>query len=286
MKQKIEYLLCSEVDDRKTYEAAEAGFCDYVMPFKMSEEEFSSRFWGPEGNQREFSYIAVVDNKPIGLVLGGIRDFDGVKTMRCGMLGVGEEYRGKGVAQELMNLHMAAARSAGCDRLFLEVINGNDRAVSFYKKLGYVGTYDIKYFSYTRKQFKMINLPPNTELRDSSLDEVKAIRRALQDVHIHWQREMESLDTDYRFKVLEQDGSIAAVIAYNKTVIPFLYVLPPYRNQKLGTALLHEALREMDDEGKIILSFTNNAAMEMFSLATEGQRADISQFEMYRAIKE
>ena len=47
------------------------------------------------------------------------------------------KYRGKGISQRLMEFHREEAKKLDCKQLFLEVIVSNDRAINFYKKLGY-----------------------------------------------------------------------------------------------------------------------------------------------------
>lgn len=278
----IEYKLCTEVPEEQIYQAAMSGFCDYIIPFNMEADFFSSHFWGPEGNKKEWSFIALDEGKPIGLVLGGIRIFDGRKTMRCGMLGIAPEYRGHGIAHKLMDLHKQTAVDEGCRQLFLEVIKGNDRAVKFYANLGYVKVYDIRYFSLKKSRLLCQPSPISSGVEKSSFREIAAYRSTLTDVHLHWQREVESFHTaDTEYRVIRHEGEIAATIAFSSKVIYFLYVGQQFREKGYARALLNNAVESFPDDKLFTLSFTNNALLETFCIHLEAERNKIAQYEMY-----
>ncbi|MDZ5610601.1 GNAT family N-acetyltransferase, partial [Bacillus pseudomycoides] len=128
----IHYKKCSEVNTDFVYEAFRDGFSDYMIKMEISKEDFIKRFFGSEGNKLEHSHLALDENKPIGVILGGIKDYESIKTMRCGALAVHLDFRGTGVSQKLFELHKEEAIKNGCQQLFLEVIVGNDRAIQFY----------------------------------------------------------------------------------------------------------------------------------------------------------
>ncbi|MEW8955828.1 GNAT family N-acetyltransferase [Clostridium sp.] len=133
----ITYKRCNDVDEDLIYEAFTIGFSDYIVKFNMAKEAFFNHFFGAEGNSKEHSFIALDNNKPIGVIFGGINIYEGIKTMRCGTLAVIPEYRGKEVSQELFKLHKNEGLNNNCTQLFLEVITENYRAVRFYESLGY-----------------------------------------------------------------------------------------------------------------------------------------------------
>lgn len=58
----------------------------------------------------------------------------------CGTLGMGvlKEYRGRGIGERLIRAAIAAARSAGFDRVELSVYGRNARAAALYRKVGFV----------------------------------------------------------------------------------------------------------------------------------------------------
>ena len=144
----ISYKRCTEVNEDIIFQAFQIGFSDYIIQIEMTKDFFMDRFFGPEGNCLEYSVIALDEDKPVGLNLGGIKIFEGIKTLRCGALCVHPDYRGTEVSKRLFRLHKEIAIANGCKQLFLEVIAGNDRAINFYEKKGYEKVYDMVYYSY------------------------------------------------------------------------------------------------------------------------------------------
>lgn len=62
--------------------------------------------------------MALDGDKSIAVILGGIKDYESIKTMRCGTLAVHPDYRGMGVSQHLFELHKEEAVQNGCKQLF------------------------------------------------------------------------------------------------------------------------------------------------------------------------
>jgi len=86
-----------------------------------------------------FSVICYVDDKPTGL----INCFDAFSTFSCKPLVnihdvvVLEEYRGLGLSQKMLAQVEVIARSKGCCKITLEVLQGNTVAKSSYNKFGF-----------------------------------------------------------------------------------------------------------------------------------------------------
>ena len=52
-----------------------------------------------EGNSLEHSFLSLDGDKPVGVILGGIKIYESIKTMRCGTLAIHPKYRGIGVSK-------------------------------------------------------------------------------------------------------------------------------------------------------------------------------------------
>jgi ribosomal protein S18 acetylase RimI-like enzyme len=84
--------------------------------------------------QRELFYVAEVDGRLVGTAMAG---YDGHRGWVY-YVGTDEEFRRQGVAAALMRRVEDGLRDAGCSKLNLQVRDGNDEAVEFYRTLGYV----------------------------------------------------------------------------------------------------------------------------------------------------
>ncbi|MCB9756771.1 MAG: GNAT family N-acetyltransferase, partial [Myxococcales bacterium] len=137
----------SELGIAACHAAFTRGFADYAVPLDLSLEQFEQRFFGVECNAPERSHVALVDGAPVGVILGGARPFAGAPTLRMGAMAIAPEHRGRlGISDALFERHLASARAAGCSQLWLEVIEGNARALAFYRRRGYSEFGRLRYY--------------------------------------------------------------------------------------------------------------------------------------------
>lgn len=97
------------------------------------------------GNNEGKCYLALDDNKVIGLIMGYVRAYDeydylDYKCPRSGEISeliVSKNIRSNGVGQKLMNKMEEYFKSIGCEYIFIDVFAYNDKAINFYRKQGY-----------------------------------------------------------------------------------------------------------------------------------------------------
>lgn len=88
-----------------------------------------------------YTLLAFCNGKPAGL----LNAFEGFSTFKCAPLLnihdviVASEYRGLGLADQLLEAAEGIARRNGCCKLTLEVLEGNSRAQSVYRRNGFDG---------------------------------------------------------------------------------------------------------------------------------------------------
>ncbi|WP_081799312.1 GNAT family N-acetyltransferase [Neobacillus jeddahensis] len=277
----IQYYCCTEVEDRFIYQAFHTGFSDYLIKMDISEDVFLARFFGPEGNRRENSFIAFDQDEPVGVILGGMKIYEGIQTMRCGTLAVHPEYRGKGISQRLFELHKEEAVKHGCKQLFLEVIVGNDRAIRFYEKLGYVKIYDLVY--YTHGDLSLLQ-KPHSEFIINRIDFAEFKQAAgKSDYHINWQNDLayiEKTNNTYYYSAMMHDCLIGCLAVSKTGTIHFLMVDKRKRVKGVGTQILQTAVEELN-LSRISAGFPNNSLLEGFLKKKGFKKGDLKQFEMY-----
>jgi GNAT superfamily N-acetyltransferase len=279
----ISYKRCSEVEIDLVHDAFQIGFSDYIIKIQMPKELFISRFFCTEGNSLDKSFIALDENRSIGIVLGGIKNYEGIKTMRCGTLAVAPAYRGRGISQRLMELHKEEAIKQHCKQLFLEVIIGNDRAINFYKKLGYEKIFDLTYFSLNELNALDKTNKLGVNIKQTDIKELKLVREKIKDVHINWQNDIEYIEKSEGQIILGAyiKEKIAGVISINEnTRINFLWVENGLRHNGIGTNLIAKAVKELR-LSKVTIGFPNNASIQGFINHVGFRKDDIAQQEMY-----
>ena len=279
----ITYKRCDEVDIELIYNAFSIGFSDYIIKLDMPKDFFVKRFFGPEGNNLESSFIALDDNRPVGVVLSGIKEYEGIKTIRCGTLAVDPEYRGNGVSKRLMELHKEEGINNGCKQLFLEVIVGNDRAINFYKKLNYDKIYDLVYFSLSDISKLKEKDTMTLEVKIIDMEELRKPQERIKDVHLNWQNDMEYIEKSEGQLNLGAyiNTKLVGVVSINKSSkISYIWVENSLRHKGVATKLLVNAAKELN-LSKLSAGFPNNARLEGFLKHIGFERDKISQYEMY-----
>ncbi len=279
----ITYKRCTETSDDAIFQAFQIGFSDYMIKFKLTKDIFMKRFFGPEGNSLEYSVIAFDDEMPVGLNLGGIKVYEGIKTLRCGALCIHPDYRGTEVSSRLFELHRDIALSNHCKQMFLEVIEGNDRAISFYKKKGYEKVYDIAYFSHSNPSDMNATLPNDFIMKRIDLDDLRSLSRNIQDIHINWQNDFDYMshsDGYVHYGLFQEDKLIGGLSIHPVGKISFLWIDCKFRNKGMGRGLISQAVRELNLE-KLSISFPNHAALLGFVKRLNFTKDSISQYEMY-----
>jgi ribosomal protein S18 acetylase RimI-like enzyme len=252
----------------------------------MSREDFVKRFFGPEGNTLEHSFIALDDEEPVGLILGGIKEYEGLKTIRCGTLCISPDYRGKGVSKQLFMLHRQTAVENGCRQMFLEVIAGNDRAVKFYSNLGYEKFYDLRYYSHPDATGLQARKITRSDIKTIDNAAISGLLDAVVDVHINWQNELDYVEKlqDITYYGAYEDSQLVGGLAISTPgKIFFIRVMPQYRNREIASSLIVKAIHDLQLK-KLSISTPNNARLEGFLKHMNFEKDNISQYEMYLII--
>jgi len=272
---------CSEVNLEDIVTAFNVGFADYMIKLEMTKELLISRFIKVEQNQLENSFIAYDDMSPIGIMLGGIKVYEGIKTLRCGALSVKPTYRKLGVATKLFELHKALAIKEGCKRLYLEVIQGNDKAIHFYKKQGYRILSELVYYSH--KDATEIDSPIRDLLIEPiTLDEIEIIHFEKIKTHLNWQNDFDYMrfyPTLVHYKLIKNDNVIGLISAHPVGKIFYLWIDPNYRKLGYAKALIRHVISK-HNVTKLSISFPKEESLLHFVTRLAFTQDSISQFDM------
>lgn len=282
----ITYKRCEVSDIEKMYHAFNKGFSDYIIKFDLTLDRFKELFLKIEGNQLENSVMALDGLIPVGLMLGGIKVYEGVKTLRCGTLAVDPSYRNKGVAQNLFKLHHEIAVEHKCKQLFLEVIKGNEKAISFYLKQGYEISYDLNFYQHLSPKDIYAVKPNGIEIKMIDLETTKSFYLEHDRMHINWQN-----DFDYQshlkdilyYGAFEGEKLIGVIAIQNTGKIYYISMIPNNRLMGISKYLIYEMVKLMDLK-KLSISFTNNDKLKNFLLRLDFFKQPLAQYEMYLPI--
>ena len=103
--------------------------CDLLRPWNDPEMDIERKI----NHSPEFILVAEVCGEVVGTLMGG---YDGHRGS-ANYLGVHPDYRGRGIANALVNRLEKKLIARGCPKMNLMVRAENDAVVSMYEKLGY-----------------------------------------------------------------------------------------------------------------------------------------------------
>lgn len=196
----------------------------------------------------ELSFGAFENNKLISFTLNGVGSFNGLKTAYDTGTGTLEAYRGKGIASKIFTASIPFLKEAGISQYILEVLQHNTKAVSVYKKLGFVVSREFNYFIQSNTEIKLLDkkLPVEIFIKETSLEEVECFDE-FWDFKPSWQNSFEAINrciTDFEilgaykgdelvgYSIFEPKSGDITQIAVDKT----------FRRQGIATTLLKEMI--------------------------------------------
>lgn len=120
------------------------GFAGYRFDATTTSEEFLKRLVNEELSP-ELSLVAFEKGEPVGIALGGSREFAGRKIAWNGGTAVARNSRGTGVGAQLIGAAAALFKEINVDTATLEALEDNHIAIRLYEKMGYVQTDELEH---------------------------------------------------------------------------------------------------------------------------------------------
>lgn len=277
----MKIISCSDISDQVIYDVFNQGYSDYSVKLEMPFEVFKQYFLNKDA-KKEYSFIAFIDEQAVGLVLGDIKIFQGIKTMRCGGFAVIPTQRNKGIGRALYEAHKNLAKEYGCKQLFLEVLKENDKAYRLYKRLGYKEIHD--YRMYVKEDINH-HSTTSRDIIDVSQEIIFDKRLQYPELYLNWQNElfqMNLLDKQVCLGIKKDEEMIALIAVKPNGGIQFIWVDLEYRHQGYGQILLNEALKRLRVEQSYAIS-SNHMAFEGF-LQKMGYHVHLEQYEMMQIL--
>lgn len=273
----VTYQQCSMASIPEMFAAFSDAFADYILPMKMDLACFAAHMLRQEGNDPAHSFLACEDGKPVGVILGSIRIYEGICTMRCGALGVIPACRGKGVAAKLLELHRNEAVFYGCKQLVLEVINGNEPAEKFYLKNGYEKYKKLQYYKLSDPL--QAKIPPGFAIRLLSRGQFLRVVESLGNGSVDWQTQTQYLSDTQPMVLLQarfQEQLCGVVACSPNGKLCFLWVAPERRNRGVASALCAAASHELALQ-EMSVSVLENLPLEGFLAHRGFQKMSLEQ---------
>jgi ribosomal protein S18 acetylase RimI-like enzyme len=266
------------------HEAFLEAFSDYVVPMKISLEQFQ-RLLKRRGYQAQNSVGVFQDDQLIGFVLTSTRQWQGLPTTYVIGLGLSPRHRGHGLAKELMQ-QVTLLNKPHTQQFLLEVITSNQPALKLYQSLGYQISRELLCFSIPKA---------NLTLSSSEHIDIKTSQCAPDDVstfwdkYTSWQYSKDTLATEPNYFVyvtayIDQSFVGYGVIDPISGDIYQLAVHPEHRRQGIASAIL-STLCQQTESSKIGCSNIDISNESLIAFLQKQQfKLMISQYEMHYSL--
>jgi ribosomal protein S18 acetylase RimI-like enzyme len=249
----------------------------------MSEEQFEQRL-KRDGVELEISAGAFDGERMIGFYMNARGVWHGQQTAYDAGTGVVPDQRRRGVAEELFNFIEPRLKERGITQYLLEVLISNERAVSLYRKLGFV---EVRRLAVLRSSAPLKTLEAVEGVSLRPLEEPDwDVFCAYWDGEPSWQNSIDAVE-----RARAQCEIVGAFVGENcvgygivfkpSGILMQLAVAPGFRRKGIGRRILavlsgEEILKtnNVDEELKGTLAFYKACGFEI----------GLRQFEMIRAI--
>jgi ribosomal protein S18 acetylase RimI-like enzyme len=211
----VRVVTAAELGRGQLLEVFNAGFSDYLVPLQLDEGALRTHL--RENDIALDRSPVAVDEGPVAFALVGVR---GPEAWIGGMA-TAPAHRRRGLARRMLDAAIDSAADAGCETVWLEVVDRNTAAVPLYRARGFAQVRDLAVWSLPAAE--------GADAREVDEREAHAWIAAHREEREPWQRADGTLDrlreagAGLRGLVLERSGEIAgAVVCRDGTAVSVL----------------------------------------------------------------
>lgn len=285
----MEYKTLEKVDTFRLYQTFIRAFSDYQvtvdMPYEAFETNLKRNGYMPGVSVGTFDYEELV-----GIVLNGVRYWNGVKTIYDLGTGVIPSFRKRGITKEMLNMVQTICQDKGIGRYQLEVIQENTAAVSLYKKQGFQVIRTLNCYMAEKTDRKLADCTQWKILHPQALTaEQWELVKSFWDYTPSWQNSVDSvcaITDSFAYVLAEASGILTGYGIINKLNgdIVQLAVRQEYRRLGVATEIMQSLQEQTSSPNvKMINVDERDEALNVF-LKQSGLRMFVEQYEMEKKL--
>lgn len=279
-------MVCKTLDDvniKQLHETFVDAFSDYQVKMDMPLSKFVNmlerRGYVPSASMGAFD-----DDRLVGFILNGFRDWNGKPTEYDAGTAVIPTYRRQGITSKMFVIAKQLLADMGAAQYLLEVIQTNESAVRLYQKQGFNITREFDCYRFDKNKVQ-----PTSTYHVSHLDMIDDSHwkhfAELWDFEPSWQNSIDSINA-------VQDSFICSTVSIDDTIVGYgvvdkksgdvaqIAVDKKHRGKGIGKSIVTDLLNSTDADKLGVL----NADSECTSLKTFllhfGFELYIGQYEM------
>lgn len=264
------------------------GFADYPVRMQLTIERYDSLL------RRELvslpdSVVAMDRDLPIGFALAGLRWRAGLMEGYDAGTAVIPEYRGRGVASQLLTGLLERLTEIGVEQVALTALSTNQTAIALYRRHGFTESRRLTCWEQKGSGlWPRPQLPASLHFRSVRPEEVLPLAEQCYQQAPEWQNRPQGLKLQQsQAVVVSQHDLVVGYAVYSGQNPAYLYqlgVLPAWRRQGIGLAIWRWIRLQTDSSRCIYLNHPDEETAATAWLAVGGWRAFLQQVEMCRTL--
>lgn len=189
----ISYRLLREPDDfARLHAAFLEAFADYIVPFGLTKEQLKNHI-AINAVDLSKSIGAFDGEKMIGFTLNAFGMWNGERTVYDAGTGVVPDFRVRGIGEKMFEFMRLLLEEANVRQILLEVINGNERAIRLYRKIGFCEARKLLIFEQKKPMDFAARFAQDFEIRETETADW-SLFKSFWDANPSWQNSAEALE--------------------------------------------------------------------------------------------
>ena len=276
-----------EQDYPLLFQTFQDAFADYIVDMSGMDEDKLYNRWIKNHVQYRAS-VGVWDlQQLVGFTMISTDVWQGAPTAFNSATGIIERYRGLGLTQKMVEFVKPKLQKVGIQKLFLEVIQGNTKAIKAYKKAGFEIVRNFDCYKLEPENYHAPDsINDNLEIKEVDVNDIKLCR-----TWFEWQPSWEN-STSAVLRIPDKkiilggflEGDLVGYIVYYPAFgqIMQLLVAPFQRKEKVATTLLDHVVQKVLEptEGVRVLNIDTSDTHTIELLTKAGFEYTIGQYEM------
>lgn len=267
----------------KLHKVFEEAFSDYQVKFDLSllklQQMLQRRGYVSKASMGTFE-----NDKLIGFVLNGIRNFDEKLTAYDTGTAVIKTYRGQGITSNMLLYNKQLLKKMGVEQYLLEVIQSNTPAVRLYKKQGFEILRELECFKLSKNKY---NSTTTYKVEHMTMFNETIWGKLMKfwDSKPSWQNSIDSIkavSTSFIYSVITINGTIVGYGIIDKKTgdIPQIAVDKNHRGKGVGRGILTDLIKSTESDDISILNVDSQCTIMKNFLLNLGFQCYVSQYEM------
>ncbi|HBB28938.1 MAG TPA: GNAT family N-acetyltransferase [Clostridiales bacterium] len=237
------YKILDNIDLNIIHQAFVEAFSDYQvkidLPFLKFENMVKRRGLIPE-----LSIGAFDNEKLIGFVLNGVRNWNGKLTAYDLGTGVIPNYRKQGITSEILTKVTDLCKENDIESYLLEVLQNNTGAVELYKKQGFQTTREFDCYYLNKEDFTPSICVEIKNVEFLNINQWEEIQK-LWDYNPSWQNSIDSINVfpdRFSYSIVTIENKIVGYGVVDKVTgdIPQIAISKEHRNKGKGKSIISD----------------------------------------------